>query len=97
MANNNFDPMNYIDTNDDNNFAPVSIKDGIESDFTYNEGIIITLRMIYENQKKILNNQEIIWMGVNTISPDALMKPDLQKVLKNIANGIAFATTDLYR
>ena len=53
--------------------------------------------MIYENQKKILYNQEMLWMGVNTISPDALMKPDLQKVLKNIADGIAFATTDLCR
>lgn len=96
MANDIFDPMTYIDTNDDNRFAPALIKNDA-FDFVYEEAIAITLRMIYENQKKILYNQEMIWKGINTISPDALMKPDIQKVLENIANGIAFAINDLYR
>lgn len=96
MANDIFDPMIYIDTNDDNKFAPVLIKNDA-SNFEFKESVVITLRMIYENQKKILYNQEMIWRGINTSSPDALTKPDMQKILEKIANGIAFAINDLYR
>lgn len=92
-----FNTMDYIDLRKTDMFASVTLKADTPSDFGYEDSIAITLRMLYENQKKILSNQKNIWVAINSFSPDELLKPDIQRAMRRIADGIFTAASDLYR
>ena len=92
-----FNTMEYIDLRKSDMFASVTLKADAPSDFKYEDSIAITLRMLYENQKKILNNQKSIWVAINNFSPDEILKPDIQRAMRRIADGIFTAASDLYR
>lgn len=95
--NKSFNTMDYIDLRKTDMFASVTLKADTPSDFGYEDSIAITLRMLYENQKKILSNQKNIWVAINSFSPDELLKPDIQRAMRRIADGIFTAASDLYR
>ena len=92
-----FNAMDYINIRKDDMFASVTLKTDATSEFSYEDSIAITLRMLYENQKKILNNQKQIWLSVNNASPDDILKYDLQRSMRKIANGFLEAADGMYR
>ena len=92
-----FNAMNYINIRKDDMFASVTLKADAPSEFSYEDSIAITLRMLYENQKKILNNQKQIWLSINNASPDDILKYDLQRSMRKIANGFLEAADGMYR
>lgn len=92
-----FNTMEYIDLRKSDMFASVTLKADAPSDFKYEDSIAITLRMLYENQKKILNNQKQIWLSINNASPDDILKYDLQRSMRKIANGFLEAADGMYR
>ena len=91
------DTMSYINIRKDDRFASVTMRSDAPSDFEFDKSILITLRMLYENQKKILNNQKAIWVAINNFSPDEILKPDMQRALRRVANGLMDAADDMYR
>ena len=92
-----FNAMDYINIRKDDMFASVTLKTDAPSEFSYEDSIAITLRMLYENQKKILNNQKQIWLSINNASPDDILKYDLQRSMRKIANGFLEAADGMYR
>ena len=88
-----FNTMDYIDIRKDQRFKAATLKENIDDS---NKALMITLRMLYENQKKILSNQEIIWMAINQPGPETVLKYDVAKAFDQIAHGLISAANKLY-
>jgi hypothetical protein len=88
-----FNTMDYIDIRKDQRFKAATLKENVDDS---NKALMITLRMLYENQKKILSNQEIIWMAINQPGPETVLKYDVAKAFDQIAHGLINAANKLY-